>query len=162
MITQERLHDLFDYDGNNLIPKIKTSNRTKLGKVAGYINNHGYRIVGADGTQYLAHRLIWLYVFGGWPKEIDHINRIRDDNRIENIRNVDSSENNKNLPIRKDSKTGIIGVCWATRERRWRAVIFTGGKQTHLITTSNLLDAACARKSAEIEHGFHENHGRTL
>jgi hypothetical protein len=67
------------------------------GDVAGSVNGRGYRIVGIRGRYYSEHRLAWFYVHGVWPTHtIDHINRVRTDNRIANLRDVTMRENNLN------------------------------------------------------------------
>lgn len=57
-----------------------------------------------DGKTYAAHRLAWYYVTGEWPSmDIDHINRVRDDNRFANLRHISRAENLKNRAVRRDS-----------------------------------------------------------
>ena len=162
MITQERLHELFDYDGKNLIRKTATTNCVKAGGLVGCINAGGYRSVRADNRRYYAHRLIWKMVHGEFPSgQIDHINGMRDDNRIENLRSVASIDNNRNR-AKSNSASGVMGVYWVSGTNKWQTKIGVSYKKLYIGVFESLLDAACARKSAEIEHGFHENHGRTL
>lgn len=67
------------------------------GRVAGSKKRRGYVDIGILGTVYQAHRLAWLHYHGEWPKQqIDHINRVRDDNRIVNLRDVSYLENARN------------------------------------------------------------------
>jgi hypothetical protein len=71
--------------------------RIKLGGEVGSIGVHGYRYTSINCKKVLVHRLVWYLYYGSWPKnEIDHINRIRDDNRILNLRDVTYYENSKN------------------------------------------------------------------
>lgn len=110
MVTQERLKELFDYnpETGNLVWKVRRQ-RIKVGGVAGRVDNQGYRRIRLDGRNYQAHRLVWLWHHGEWPKyEIDHINRVRDDNRIENLRDVSGSINRLNSD--RPNKTGLAGV----------------------------------------------------
>jgi len=66
---------------------------------AGTVLATGYRVIRVDGYRYLAHRLAWFYVYGAWPvSEIDHINLLKDDNRISNLRDVSRKENVWNYP----------------------------------------------------------------
>ena len=59
------------------------------------------------GRQYLQHRVAWALHYGEWPASfIDHINHIRDDNRIHNLRVVTRAENNSNAIRRMNYKTG--------------------------------------------------------
>jgi len=85
------------------------------------------------GRSYLAHRVIWAVHFGSWPsQQIDHINGNRADNRIENLREVSSSENSQNSKKRKDNTSGFKGVSFDTRSGRWQAQIMKQGKSFHL------------------------------
>lgn len=99
MITQERIKTLFDYDYGCLYWKIKRPH-IKVGDRAGYTQSKGYRAIKIDGKSYKEHHLIWLYHTGSLPKEqIDHINQIKDDNRIENLRECSNAENHQNRKL---------------------------------------------------------------
>lgn len=76
---------------------LQVRNSKLLGMVAGGRDRHGYLQIMIDGKMYKAHRLAWLFVHGEWPEgEIDHKNRVKWDNRIENLRVATSSENKTN------------------------------------------------------------------
>jgi hypothetical protein len=62
----------------------------------GTSNGFGYLRITVLGKSYYAHRLAWFYMNGEWPDQIDHINGIKSDNRIENLRNVTVQQNNQN------------------------------------------------------------------
>lgn len=112
------------------------------------------------GRHRTAARIAWFMYYGEWPKDqIDHINGNSIDNRIENLRDVTSKENSRNLSISSYNKTGVMGVNLTSRGR-FRARIIVHGKETALGCYSTLEEAAAARKEAEIKYGFHENHGR--
>lgn len=98
MITQDEVRRLFDYDPTDGALRWKVSRqRIVRGAVAGSDNGDGYIQICVNGHRYLAHRLVWLFHHGSWPThEIDHINRNRTDNRIENLRDLPRSENVKN------------------------------------------------------------------
>src|SRR5690606_29866615 len=83
----------------------------------------GYRQVGIGGSHYLAHRLAWLHVYGCWPENlIDHLNGVRDDNRICNLRDVDDRTNNENiLRKRSDNTSGYLGVHFDRKSNKFRA-----------------------------------------
>lgn len=88
-----------------------------------------------DGKEkkYKAHRLAWLYVYGEWPpQEIDHINRVVDDNRICNLRLATRTQNVHNSSVRKNNKSGAPGVCWHKRVKQWRVEIRTHGIKRRL------------------------------
>lgn len=112
-------------------------------------------------TQLLAHRVAWAVAAQSWPKgQIDHVNGKRDDNRMDNIRDVSVIENRRNTAIPKTNTSGFIGVSWREEKRRWRASITVGNKSRHLGYFETKDAALIARKTAERQLGFHENHGR--
>lgn len=105
-----------------------------------------------------AHRLIWAWFHGVWPSgDVDHINGIRHDNRIENLRDVTRAENLKNQQRRKDNTSGHVGIDLLPETGRWRVRV----KAIHVGTFETLQEAVMARKAASADHGFHVNHGRS-
>ncbi|MPW57165.1 HNH endonuclease [Moraxella catarrhalis] len=128
---------------------------------AGTKNSAGYRVISLFGKRYLEHRLAWFYVHGEMPKhEIDHINQIRDDNRISNLRQVTRSENQRNK-TRKDSRVDEIGIWWCRRRKRYIAEITLNGKKVYQKSFKDIDEAIQQRKAKALELGFHENHGKT-
>ena len=127
---------------------------------AGYVRPAGYVDVLVFGVGYKAHRIIWLWCNGEMPKTIDHINGIPSDNRIKNLRSVSQGENQKNLSIRTDNTSGNIGVLWHKSAKKWQARIYVNGKHKHLGYFSDKNEAIKTRKQAEIDYGYHENHGK--
>lgn len=126
------------------------------------INRHGYRQGRIFKRVTQAHRVIWAIVTGRWPSEqIDHINGIRTDNRLGNLREVSSSENSKNKCQRSNNTSGVTGVSWSHDKRKWLADIRVNKKQIYIGRFDNFDDAVAARKEAERKYGFHENHGRS-
>lgn len=135
----------------------------KIGDVAGCISgDNGYSIVRFGGRNYLAHRIIWEIHNGEIPKgmQIDHINHVRDDNRIENLRLVKGRENQRNMSTRKDSSSGVTGVRFRSDRGKWIARIKVDGKNISLGSFGTKDEAVRARNEANIYYGFHENHGR--
>lgn len=126
-ITQEELKAQFNYDQETgLFTRIKVMSRfntkSKVGDVANYVHNDGYITIVINRIGYRAHRLAWLYIHGEFPKEqIDHINRITTDNRIVNLREATMVENQRNQGIQKNNTSGILGVYWHKRHKRWIA-----------------------------------------
>lgn len=109
-----------------------------------------------------AHRIIWLWATGELPDQIDHINGIPGDNRLANLRNVSSQENQRNVKLTDRNKSGFVGVCFRESTKRWRANIKIDGKTIYLGNFKNIDDAINARKEANIKYGFHPNHGRIM
>ena len=104
MITQERLKNVISYDSETGVAtwKVRKSNMLP-GSRCGNLNNHGYYYVSVDKKRYQLHRLLWLYHYGSMPDgQIDHINGNRTDNRIVNLRVVDSRGNQQNLPAHRN------------------------------------------------------------
>lgn len=121
----------------------------------------GYKKGRINKTPFYAHRVIMAMVNGEWPpEEVDHISGDKTDNRLSNLRLVTKAENQRNKRRRSDNTSGHIGVYWAKREGKWCARITAGGRKKNLGLFSRKADAIAARKAAEAEHGFHENHGR--
>lgn len=122
-----------------------------------------YMQVRIDNNQELAHRVVWEMHNGIIPEGmmIDHINGNGLDNRLENIRLVNNSGNQRNSALYRRNKSGIHGVDYMERIDRWRAQAYDKkGQRIYLGAHKTLLDAAAARKAAEIRYGYHENHGR--
>jgi hypothetical protein len=114
MITLERLKSLLDYCEETGFFKWKEHRRPQnpIGSKAGWWckSTNSYRIE-IDDKIYLAHRLVWFYVYGIWPtKQIDHKNRNNKDNRISNLREADNSENQANMPAKSNNSTGFRGI----------------------------------------------------
>lgn len=130
MITQSELKELLDYNQDTGIFtwKKRTSNRIKIGSVAGNLHCRGYIELKVNGIRCLAHRLAWLYEHGELPKLIDHINGDRKDNRICNLRLASYAENVYNSKIRSDNKSGVRCVSWNNRINKWEVRIKLNGK----------------------------------
>lgn len=122
--------------------------RTPSGRIA----TNGYRQIFFQGKRYMAHRLAWLYVYGEWPKlQIDHINQCRDDNRIDNLREVTNKQNGENVRHFSHNTSGRRGVSWAKAKGQWQADIKHHGKTYYLGSFDNIIDAVAARMKAEKE-----------
>ena len=80
-------------------------------KFKGSYDKDGYLKIRVQKVQYFAHRLAWFLYYGEWPEsEMDHINRCRTDNRIENLRVVDRLTNVRNSDVKPNEKTGVRGI----------------------------------------------------
>ena len=134
-LTAQRLRELLDYDPSTGLFTWRVTNgwRRKAGAIAGGAETwNGYLRVGIDGRVYMAHRLAWLHVHGEWPQaDIDHINGIRSDNRIVNLRDVTRSVNLQNK--KESSKPGrLMGTAWVPSRQCWYATIKTDRKMKYL------------------------------
>lgn len=112
------------YDqSSGLFTRKKTANtRFKIGEVAGSINSKGYLVIKIQGANYKAHRLAWLFSYGDWPTgDLDHINGVKTDNRIDNLRLASSAENNSNVTARANNKSGYKGVVFHAHTGKWMA-----------------------------------------
>ena len=112
MITQDELKDLLHYNKETGdFTWIKPDTEAKIGVAGCYCN--GYVVISIDGEAYYAHRLAWFYVYGVWPQiQIDHVNHIKDDNRLINLREATILDNQRNASKRKDNLSGVTGVSW--------------------------------------------------
>jgi len=163
MLTQKELKELLKYNQETgAFVWIKSlCHKAKIDAIAGSNHIAGYISIGIKGKLYLAHRLAWLYVVGVWPEnQIDHINHIRDDNRLVNLREATNQENHKNQRLSKNNTSGVTGVSWNKRRYKWEVKIKTDEKYKGLGFFKDKFEAICARKSAENKHGYHANHGR--
>jgi len=132
------------------------TSKTAVGDQAGYLRKDGYRYIQINGKQCLAHRLAWFYVYKEWPPEdIDHINRNRADNRLENLRSSNRQLNAKNRSTYKNNTTGEAGVYYMTGKYKWRAIITIDGKAVSLGCFPCKYSATQARKRAEEKLGFY-------
>lgn len=179
-LNAENVRDLFRYepDSGKLFWKKRDAKYFKDGghtaehkaaawnaKFAGleitYRDRNGYIRLALLGSSVAAHRVIWLLVNGRWPDGfIDHVNGVKSDNRLCNLRDVTHQDNMRNQRRRKDNLTGTMGVCWHKQNGKWWARITVNGRDRSLGLFDNLEAAIAARKAAEVEFGFHENHGR--
>jgi hypothetical protein len=164
MITAEQLRGLVDYDPNTgvfvwkhrieLDRHVRAWNTRYAGNITGSVNNVGYVQVNIGNHNYKAHRLAWLHVHGEWPKsQIDHINRVRTDNRIENLRLATPTENLWNSGVRLDNKSGAKGIDWHKGARKWRArITINDGTRINLGLFEVLSEASAAYDAYAIAH----------
>jgi hypothetical protein len=161
MITQEKLKEILEYDPDTGIFRWKLDRgaKTKTGDRAGY-NHAGYRRIEINDVGYLAHRLVWLYIYGYIPTELDHINGIKHDNRLCNLREASRKENSINRNKRTDNSSGYKGVNWHKAANKWQARIMVNGKRLQLGWFETPEDAYLAYCAAAKEfHGEFANFG---
>lgn len=123
MITQEKLHQMFTYSDGNLIHRYTVQGGKQAGAIAGSPHNAGYRQISINRKKYLIHRLVWLYHYGEMPDQIDHINGMRSDNRIENLRECSYSQNHGNRRKQSNNTSGMKGVFLDKRDGFWMVYV---------------------------------------
>jgi len=170
--TAERVRSLLDYNAETGILTWRQRPRSDFnsdaqhkrwrtmfaGREAGTLHHSGYRRIRIDGQFFSAHRVIWLHVHGRWPRDqIDHINRIKDDNRLANLREATLWQNMRNKHRYRNNRSGVPGVCWRPHRRAWGVYISIYKRRIHLGYYTNFERAVAARTAAaELLHGdFH-------
>jgi hypothetical protein len=130
-----------------------------LGTTAGGLNKSGRIQIRLLGRLHQAHRLAWLYMYGETPAgDIDHINRIPTDNRIDNLRLVSHAQNCQNRYSRSDSQSALQGVDFQKRDSLWRARISVSGKTRYLGSFKTQKEAYAAYQKAAAEIHTHNPH----
>ena len=152
-ITQQYLKERLHYDPETGVftwRSLPYKNQRKPGDVAGSYNSDGYRVIVLGNRIFGAHRLAWLYMTGKWPpSEMDHINRIRDDNRWCNLRLAERWQNTSNTGVPSNNRAGIKGV--RKMNDRWQARIRHKHVTVHLGTFDTPELARAAYEAAAIE-----------
>lgn len=128
-LTAERLRELLNYDPETgVFIRLCDYGTAKTGDVAGGID-HGYIQISVLGEKHFAHRLAWLYIHAVFPANfLDHINGIRSDNRICNLREATHSENSQNQALNRRNTSGFQGVCQDKRDGKYTARVTHHGK----------------------------------
>lgn len=122
----------------------------------------GHLTAAIFGKTFLAHRIVWKMAYGSDPNVIDHIDGNPTNNRLENLRSVTQTDNTRNARLSKSSTSGHTGVSFDKRRNKWEAKIMVDRKKRFLGYFDTIEEAAKARKEADAEYGFHQNHGRPL
>jgi hypothetical protein len=117
--------------------------------------------VSINRVRYYLHRLVFLFMEGELPEQlVDHIDGVRKNNRWVNLREVTITDSNRNLKRFSTNTSGVTGVSWHKKARKWAASIWISNESKHLGVFSEKEDAIKARYKAEVDFGYHENHGR--
>lgn len=153
--SQAKLREDFTYDP-------ETGDFIKYDGRWGFIDSYGYIAISYDGNRYKVHRLIWVWVYGEEPDQIDHINGDRQDNRIQNLRSVNHKTNCRNRGKQINNKSGFNGVSWHEHSGKWGAQLKVDCKQIHIGYYNSPQEAADARQEFIAEFMpfvFTERHG---
>lgn len=154
-LDSTRLRELLNYDPDTGEFTWRQTVANRLCGTRAGANNHGYRQIRIERKLYQAHRLAWCYVYGVWPPYmVDHINGIKGDNRIANLRLATNQENQQNRRTPQGSNP-YIGVSWNKAAKRWEAQIRLQGKPTYLGRFSTPEEAHAAYLKAKREGHTH-------
>lgn len=155
-------NEIFNYENGQLYWKVSPVTHVKPGDLAGYITTKGYVQVTYQNRGYRAHRIVWEMHNGRIPHGygINHEDRCKSNNLLNNLRLITHQVNNKNNSKRRDNTTGITGVTWRPKVNKWQARICVNGKSINLGFYAEFNDAVKARNTAEVTHKFHPTHGK--
>lgn len=158
----EVIREIFQYDklSGILLWKINSAGIVKKGVEVGHIattDGKSYRYVMMRGVTYRVHRIIFFYMKGYFPLEVDHIDGNGLNNKWNNLRSADDIINARNQRLSVRNKSGIPGVLWRKDRKSWYSTI--GDKNIYLGAYKDFFEACCVRKSAEKKYGYHDNHG---
>jgi len=166
-LTHERIKKLLHYDpGSGVFTRrVSSAGTLNAGTTTGYVKTNisgkRYCLISINGKQYSSHRLAFLHMTGSFPKDqVDHIDGNGTNNAWINLRQVSHLENQKNKRLHANNKSGIAGVRQHEPSKKWHAYIMVEQKFIFLGSFEKKSNAAKARKLAEAEYGFHENHGQ--
>ncbi len=161
ILTQYLLHQIFEYRDGELYWKVdRADKKVKAGDKAGNPDTGGYLRVCISYKEYRVHRLIFLMNHGFLPKFVDHINGTRTDNRIENLRQATTQQNNRNSKISKKNTSGYKNICWDKSNQSWRVTFVVNGKKKHF---GRLKDLQIASKMAQtVRSQLHGDFARNM
>jgi hypothetical protein len=153
-ITQARVRELFNYNSETgiLTNKITRNHNSKAGAEVGYITGGGYLTTVINSIPYQVHRICFLHYYGYLPELVDHEDTNTTNNSILNLRKCTKNQNGYNQPIRKNSRSGIKGLTWHSRDKAWEAQIRVNGKGVYLGRFKHPEDARKALEDARAEY----------
>jgi len=154
----EYLHKLFEYKDGALYWKIARSNCIKVGDIAGHVNDQGYMKIKFDGIGYLSHRLIFFMHHKWVPEFLDHIDGNRLNNNIDNLRPATKLQNLWNRGINRNNKSGVKGVHWCSRDKKWIVQVSTDAGKRCLGYFDDLELADLVAQEAR--HKYHGEYAR--
>ncbi len=154
-ITQQFLHELFEYRDGHLFWKVDRRNNKIKGTQASRLKkSNGYQEVTINKKKQYAHRIIFMMFNGYWPEQIDHIDGNRSNNLISNLREATNAQNNRNTKLRVNNTTGFKGIYFHKQNKNFVARITVDYKEIHLGCYKTAEEASQAYKKAALElHG---------
>ena len=153
----------YDYETGVLYWRWRINSRVPKTLEAGAQNkSNGYLYVKVHGRRYLVHRVVMLMCYGfcGEGLEVDHINHVRNDNRLVNLRFVTHGGNMRNKSVSSKNTSGVTGVCFLKARKKYMAQISVGWETIYLGIFDTLEGAAEARRQADRKFNFNNNHGK--
>lgn len=155
MITQKRLHELFEYQDDGTLVRRKTGK-----PVICNMGSRRYLRVYIDGKPVSLHRVIYMYHHGALPSILDHADTDRSNNRIENLREATQQENCLNRNSHRGSKSKYKNVYWNSAANKWSVQITANGIRKYLGVFSDIkLADLVAQEARNTFHGNFVNHG---
>lgn len=135
MLDQQELKKRLVYDKETgIFTRTTSGHGCRKGEIVHHVETNGYVVTSILRKRYYCHRLAWLYVYGTWPaKQIDHINGVKTDNRICNLREVTCAENQQNkIKPPSTNSSGLIGATYNKSLKRWLVRIEVNGKKKYI------------------------------
>jgi len=156
MLTQSYLQSILNYNLDTGIFIWKHNN-----KIAGTKHRQGYIHISVNNKKYAAHRLAWIYIYGSFPKYmIDHVNGIKSDNKIINIREATANQNQHNKSLNKNNTSSVKGVHWCDLMSKWQARICVNTKRINFGYFDSLEFAELVIQEARMK--YHGNFARNI
>ena len=154
----ELLNELFELKNGTLFRKKSVSKNTKIGDKVGTISSNGYLQIRIEGKLYAGHRIIYKMATGKEPETLDHIDGNRLNNSLDNLREVNASQNATNAKKIKNS-SGYKNVIWNKPRNKWLVKLMVNGKQKYIAETVDLnLANQIAIQAREKYHGDYARH----
>jgi len=156
-LTQEMLKELLHYNPDTGIFTWtdKVRNKNRKGAIAGTTTSEGYRQIAIDRKSYRVNRLAFLFMEGYLPENcVDHINRVRNDDRWCNLREVSHQCNMRNKNTSYSNNSGVVGVHIENSVNKWKVTIGNGNKEMFIGRFVEFKEAVKARWEAEIKYKY--------
>lgn len=150
-LPPELVRELVNYDPETGVFTLRSSPKAHcVGNILGAVDAKGYVRFNIQKISVAAHRVAWVHQYGYWPRDqIEHVNGVRSDNRIANLRECTNAENRQNIKREGYGVSGHVGV-HRGYGGKWVASIGLAGKRVYLGIYDNVDDAIAAYKAAKV------------
>lgn len=150
--------------GEFVVTRRRHNNAKPVGELLGSATNNGYSEIRFLGRNFFVHNLVWLWHHGAWPiGELDHINGVRTDNRIENLRDVNRGVNLRNAKMKSTNTSGFTGVYFVKALNKWKGCVTVNYRVVYRCYGQTAEEASALREKWIAAHphlGFTERHGK--